>query len=89
MFYEACKPKINAVVLEKGIVSSMSENTYNNMLNEYETKNLEIVKKGYEKYLNTRDKSRELNIGQAEVLFKIFEINQMYTFSEKVPSVEV
>ena len=89
MFNEACKPQINAVVLEKGIVSSMNENTANNMLREYSDKNLEMVKKGYDKYLNARDKSRELNLGQAELLFKIFEINQMYTFSKKVPSVEV
>ena len=75
VFYEACKPKIDAVVKEKGIVSSMSENTYNNMLSEYATKNLQIVKKGYEKYIDKRDKSRELNLGQAELLFKLFEIN--------------
>jgi len=53
----------------------MSENTYNNMLSEYATKNLQIVKKGYEKYIDKRDKSRELNLGQAELLFKLFEIN--------------
>ena len=48
IFFEACKPEINAVVLENGLMKSIEQNTTNNMIKNFYDENFEKVSKDYQ-----------------------------------------